>query len=80
MAAPSPVGEDEPDAQLASFTIEPPVLDFGGLVKLYGWRHARTSTKAELHAFLDQRGAPPANTLLEFVLDPVKPVTASRHF
>jgi benzoylformate decarboxylase len=66
---------------LESFTIEPPVLDFGGLAKLYGWRYARASTEDELHAFLDAAQAPPANTLLELVLDPaVKPVTASRHF
>jgi benzoylformate decarboxylase len=66
---------------LQSFTIEPPVLDFGGLAKLYGLRHAKVGTESELNAFLDGFGKPRANTLLELVLDPeVKPVTASRHF
>jgi benzoylformate decarboxylase len=67
---------------LDSFTIEPPVIDFSGLAKLYDWRYARASTEKELHAFLDKtRGKVNANTLLELKLDPaVKPVTASRHF
>ena len=65
---------------LASFTIEPPALDFGGLAKLYDWRHARVARESELDSFLagyDRN----ANTVLELVLDPeLKPVTASRHF
>ena len=65
---------------LQSFTIEPPVLDFGGLAKLYGWRHARVAQESALDAFLESFDGK-ANTLLELVLDPeVKPVTASRHF
>ena len=65
---------------LQSFTIEPPVLDFGGLARLYGWRHVRIASESELESFLG-RFDREANTLLELVLDPdVKPVTASRHF
>jgi benzoylformate decarboxylase len=66
---------------LQSFTIEPPVLDFGGLARLYGWVHAKVSTESELQAFLAGFRANEANTLLELVLDPeLSPVTASRHF
>jgi benzoylformate decarboxylase len=66
---------------LASFTIEPPVLDFGGLATLYGWRHVKVASEEALDDFLRGYGEPRANTLLELVLDPdVKPVTASRHF
>ena len=67
---------------LAAFTIEPPVLDFSGLAKLYGFRYALAATERELGDFLGRtRGKLAANTLLELKLDPaVKPVTASRHF
>ena len=30
---------------LESFTIEPPVLDFSGLAKLYGWKYASARRK-----------------------------------
>lgn len=68
--------------ELASFTLEPPVIAFSGLAALYGWRYARASSEAALQAFL---AATPqrieCNTLLELELDPeLKPVTASRHF
>ena len=68
--------------ELASFTLEPPVIAFSGLAALYGWRYARASSEADLQAFL---AATPqrieCNTLLELELDPeLKPVTASRHF
>ena len=33
---------------LESFTIEPPVLDFSGLAKLYGWNYASAATEEEL--------------------------------
>ena len=33
---------------LESFTIEPPVLDFSGLAKLYGWKYASAATEDEL--------------------------------
>ena len=64
------------------FTIEPPVIDFSGLAKLYGWRFAKAASESELDAFISAlRGEVTANTLLELKLDPaVKPVTASRHF
>lgn len=67
---------------LESFTIEPPVIDFSGLAKLYGWRYAQATTERELDGFLAKmRGKVAANTLLELKLDPaIKPVTASRHF
>lgn len=35
-----------------SFTIEPPVMDFSGLAKLYGWNYATAVSKSGLSAFL----------------------------
>jgi benzoylformate decarboxylase len=67
---------------LGAFTIEPPVIDFSGLARLYGFRYAAAATERELNAFLGKnRGKLSGNTLLELKLDPgMKPVTASRHF
>ena len=66
---------------LQSFTIEPPVLDFSGLAKLYGWQHASAASESELEEFLVAHAHLKTNTLLELKLDPaLKPVTASRHF
>ena len=66
---------------LDSFTIEPPVLDFSGLAKLYGWKYSSAETEDELKKFLSHGAALETNTLLELKLDPaLKPVTASRHF
>jgi benzoylformate decarboxylase len=67
---------------LQSFTIEPPVLDFSGLARLYDWRYLQASTEPQLDAALRQAGTPlRRNILLELRLDPaLKPVTASRHF
>lgn len=66
---------------LESFTIEPPVLDFSGLAKLYGWAYASAATEDELTALLADRKALSGNAVLELKLDPaLKPVTASRHF
>jgi benzoylformate decarboxylase len=67
---------------LKSFTIEPPVIDFSGLAKLYDWRYAAASSEAQLGAVLGKLGNPlKHNTLLELQLDPaLQPVTASRHF
>ena len=67
---------------LKSFTIEPPVLDFSGLAKLYDWRYLAASNETQMDAVLGQLGGPlKHNTLLELKLDPaLKPVTASRHF
>lgn len=67
---------------LAAFTIEPPVLDFSGLAKLYGWRHLQAATERELETGLKALGNRlKTNTLLELKLDPaLQPVTASRHF
>ncbi len=67
---------------LKSFTIEPPVLDFSGLAKLYDWGYACASNEREFAAALKPlRGGLKHNTLLELKLDPaLMPVTASRHF
>jgi benzoylformate decarboxylase len=67
---------------LTSFTIEPPVMDFGGLATLYGWDYAQASSAAQLDLFLGStRRGITRNTLLDLKLDPaLKPVTASRHF
>jgi benzoylformate decarboxylase len=67
---------------LASFSIEPPRLDFSGLATLYGWRYHAVATEGELNRFLEETGGSvTANTLVELALDPaVKPVMASRHF
>jgi benzoylformate decarboxylase len=68
-------------SELESFTIEPPVIDFSGLAKLYGWRYASAHTEDELERVLRDADAFAANTLLEVKLDPaLKPITASRHF
>lgn len=65
---------------LKSFTIEPPVLDFSGLARLYGLSYASVASEEELNRFL-AHGPLGANTLLELKLDPeLKPVTAARHF
>lgn len=67
---------------LDSFTLEPPVMDFSGLAKLYGLAYARASTESELRsAVASMKAKLRRSTLLELVLDPaLKPVTASRHF
>jgi benzoylformate decarboxylase len=67
---------------LKSFTIEPPVIDFSGLAKLYDWRYASASNESEFDAALKplEKGLK-HNTLLELKLDPtLMPLTASRHF
>jgi len=65
---------------LRSFTIEPPVMDFGGLAQLYGWRYSKATTERELERAL-ARDTLDRNTLLEVKLDPaLKPLSASRHF
>jgi benzoylformate decarboxylase len=69
------------DGPLQTFTIEPPVLDFSGLARLYGWNYASAATDEALAALLVDDAKLTGNTLLELVLDPaLKPVTASRHF
>ena len=67
---------------LKSFTIEPPVLDFSGLAKLYDWRYLAAATATQMDTALAHLGSNlKQNTLLELQLDPaLKPVTASRHF
>ena len=72
------VGTD--DVEL--FRLEPPALDFGGLARLYGYRHHRVEREADLTTLLDTwAGRVDACTLLELVIEPaLKPVTAARHF
>ncbi len=67
---------------LKSFTIEPPVIDFSGLARLYDWDYESASTTSELTKILKKIGSElRSNTLLELKLDPeLKPVTAARHF
>ncbi len=67
---------------LKSFTIEPPVIDFSGLAKLYSWDYSSATNAGEFDAALGKLGGTLANnTLLEIKLDPeLQPVTASRHF
>jgi benzoylformate decarboxylase len=70
---------------LKSFTIEPPVIDFSGLARLYDWRYACASNESEFDAALSTLGPLAGglkhNTLLDLKLDPaLTPVTASRHF
>ena len=67
---------------LRSFTIEPPVIDFSGLARLYDWQYVCAATEADFDAALKPfAGGIRHNTLLELKLDPaVTPVTASRHF
>jgi len=64
------------------FSIEPPVIDFSGLAKLYGFEFLRVSTQTQLQVTLDVlRGGVSRNTVLELVFDnSLRPVTASRHF
>ena len=66
---------------LASFEIEPPVLDWSGLAKLYGWNYAAAAAEDELARLLSDESRLAGNTVLELKLDPaLKPVTAARHF
>jgi benzoylformate decarboxylase len=67
---------------LKSFTIEPPVLDFSGLAKLYDWDYLAAANAPQMDAALGQLGSSlQKNTLLELRLDPaLQPLTASRHF
>jgi benzoylformate decarboxylase len=64
------------------FSIEPPILDFSGLAKLYDLAFERARNQDELDAILQRlNGRVERNTLLEIVFDgKVQPVTASRHF
>jgi len=64
------------------FTIEPPVMDFSGLAKLYGWSYAQVASEPDLAAFLAaNNGTVARNTILDLKLDPaLMPVTAARHF
>lgn len=67
---------------LKSFTLEPPVMDFGGLAQLYGLRHERIDAESALSALLGaDDDALKGQWLVELRLAPgLKPVTAARHF
>lgn len=65
--------------ELSLYSLEPPVLDFAGLARLYGYRYCAVETEAALAAALRADDAP--RTLVDLKLDPsLKPVTAARHF
>jgi benzoylformate decarboxylase len=65
-----------------AFTIEPPVLNFGGLAALYQWKYVQASSEADLEQFLKTlANGIEANTLVELQIDPsLRPVTADNHF
>lgn len=67
---------------MAAFSLEPPVLDFGGLARLHGLAFERCESEAALASFLHRAGGRiEAPVLLELRLDPgVAPVMAARHF
>src|SRR4029077_20429427 len=51
--------------ELGLFTLEPPVIDFSGLARLYGWRYHCAKAEAELTSLLSEfNGRVPANTLI----------------
>ena len=64
------------------FSIEPPVIDFAGLARLYGLAFLRAASEEDLDEALARLGPRlEHNVLLELVLDAdIEPVTASRHF
>ena len=66
---------------LASFTMEPPVMDFSGLARLHGWKHVAVDSESQLEGFMRDHQCVKTNILLEVKLDPgLKPVGAARHF
>jgi thiamine pyrophosphate-dependent acetolactate synthase large subunit-like protein len=65
--------------ELGLYSLEPPVLDFGGLAQLYGYRYCAADSESSLARALEASDAP--RTLIDVRLDPsLKPVTAARHF
>ncbi|MCC6534471.1 MAG: thiamine pyrophosphate-binding protein [Burkholderiales bacterium] len=69
-------------AELGAFTIEPPVIDFSGLARMYAWEFARARSHEELDGVLQTLlRRIERNTLLELVFAAdARPLTADRHF
>jgi benzoylformate decarboxylase len=69
-------------AELGLYSLEPPVIDFSGLARLYGYHYRAVDSEASLARTLETAGtAGAARTLIDLHLDPaLKPVTAARHF
>jgi benzoylformate decarboxylase len=68
--------------ELGLYSLEPPVIDFAGLARLYGYRYHAADSEGSLAEALapSATGAAP-RTLIDVRLDPaLKPVTAARHF
>jgi benzoylformate decarboxylase len=64
--------------ELGLYSLEPPVLDFSGLAKLYGYAYIAVDSEASLAAATK---ASSRRTLIDLKLDPsVKPAAAARHF
>lgn len=68
--------------ELGLYSLEPPVIDFSGLARLYGYRYCAADSEASLTQTLASgNSAEPARTLIDVQIDPaLKPVTAARHF
>jgi benzoylformate decarboxylase len=68
--------------ELGLYSLEPPVIDFSGLARLYGYRYCSVDSEASLADALASSGADAAaRTLIDLRLDPaLKPVSAGRHF
>lgn len=68
--------------ELGLYSLEPPVIDFSGLARLYGYRYCPADSEASLAQALASAGSAEApRTLIDLKLDPaLKPVTAARHF
>jgi benzoylformate decarboxylase len=66
--------------ELGLYSLEPPVIDFSGLARLYGYRYFEVESEAALHQALGSSGEA-RRSLIDLRLDPaLKPVTAARHF
>ena len=64
--------------ELGLYSLEPPVLDFSGLAKLYGYAYVAVDSEASLEAATKSTSR---RTLIDLKLDPsVKPAAAARHF
>ncbi len=67
--------------ELSLYSLEPPVLDFSGLAKLYGYRYWGVESEVSLSEVLKNSASIAPRTLIDLKLDPaLKPVTAARHF
>ena len=65
--------------ELGLYSLEPPVIDFSGLARLYGYRYCIADSETSLAQALQESSAP--RTLIDIQIDPaLKPVTAARHF